>query len=255
MHPFLHLTGTFFVPTYLLVISFTYCLSLIWADRRAARFNRSRALTLDIALMIMIGGFLGARLFHVLYEAPEVYFENPVRIFKFWEGGFVFYGGFLGALLTSSIFLKIKKESFWQWADFYAPILALGYALGRIGCFMNGCCYGETCDLPWAVEFHTPGLPIGPRHPTQLYATFFELVTLTILLFTEKTKWLKQKRFGTLFCLWLALHAIGRLVMEAFRDDFRGPEFGLSISSWLSLTLLTIALAILVTKPQPKSAK
>jgi phosphatidylglycerol---prolipoprotein diacylglyceryl transferase len=268
MHPFIHVTDTFNIPTYILLISLTYCLGLIWADRRAGEQGRSRNMALDIALAIMVGGFIGARLFHVFYEYPEVYLAEPARIFKFWEGGFVFYGGFIGAVVATYFFIKWRQESFWEWADFYAPVLAFGYAIGRLGCFFNGCCYGGLCDLPWAVEFTSPGLPGGLRHPTQLYATFFELVVLFVLLRLEK-KWrgagagaeVPSSHIasvlppGTLFCAWLLLHSIGRLFMEHFREDFRGPELGLSVSSWFSIALFAFSARTLFKNchaPKPK---
>lgn len=250
MHPFLHLSGTYFIPTYILIISFTYCLCLVWAHRRAVQHGRSSNMTLDISLAVMIGGFIGARFMHVLYESPEIYIETPSRIFKFWEGGFVFYGGFIGALIASAVFLRSKRESFLDWADFFAPVLALGYALGRIACFMNGCCYGDLCDLPWAVEFNFPGLPVGARHPTQLYATVFELGTLSVLLFFEKrrTRMSFFKNAGSIFFTWLALHSMSRMIMEAFRDDYRGPAPGLSVSTWISIIILIVCLVMLFSK-------
>src|SRR5690606_9254272 len=102
---------------------------------------------------VMIGGFVGARLFHVFYEAWDVYRDNPWLIVQFWRGGFVFYGGFAGALVAAWMTLRLKKESFLEWANFFAPVIAVTYAIGRIGCFLNGCCYGDYCQWPWAVEF------------------------------------------------------------------------------------------------------
>lgn len=244
MYPFLRITEQFALPMYIFVLSLTYCVCLIWADHRAKKQGRSRNTALDIALMIMLGGFIGARLFHVFYESPEKYLAEPVEILKFWNGGFVFFGGFFGALAASVAFIKWKRESFLDWADFFAPILSLGYILGRFACFLNGCCYGALCDLPWAVEFNFPGLPVGPRHPTQLYASLFELFAFLIVLNREKAhRKSSVAAAGGLFFTWLALHSVGRLIMEAFRDDFRGPTLGLSVSSWISVGLLVVSCA------------
>lgn len=197
-------------------------------------------MALDLCLVIMVCGLLGGRLAHVFYENWSFYQKHPVDIFKIWQGGFVFYGGFFAALAGSFLFLKIKKESFLKWADFFAPTLALGYALGRIGCFLNGCCYGQlcldsTCPWPWMIELGQHGLPAGLRHPTQLYAVFWELCAVLILLWIEK----KRTTRGSVFYIWLALHSVGRLIMEHYREDYRGPELiGFSLSTLLSFGIL-----------------
>lgn len=196
----------------------------------------------------MVGALLGSRGLHIFYEDFDYYREHPLDVFKVWQGGFVFYGGLLGAFLGLLIFTRIKKESTWKWLDFYAPVTALGYAIGRIGCFLTGCCYGRECDLPWAIEFTLPGLPPGLRHPTQLYATFWELGVLALLLFWENRKRLGKTvpKFlrppGSVFVVWLMLHGLGRLIMELFRDDYRGAEpYGISISAWISMALVSIS--------------
>ncbi|OFZ14022.1 MAG: prolipoprotein diacylglyceryl transferase [Bdellovibrionales bacterium RBG_16_40_8] len=249
MYPYIYITQNIVIPTYLLVISLTYCLCILfvyWRAKNRPEFAVSRAL--DICLVIMVCGLMGARLFHVFYEDFNYYRQSPWDIFKLWHGGFVIYGGFIGALLGSILFLRYKKEPFWQWANFMAPAFALGYGLGRLACFFNGCCFGRECQLPWAVEFSYIGLPSGHRHPTQLYATFWELGVFFLLLHLEKSK-----RPKPIFLIWLCLHAIGRLIMEHFRDDFRGPEImGLSVSSWLSISILGLAL---VTNFVSKAAK
>lgn len=181
---------------------------------------------MDVALALMIGSFVGARLFHVVYENPEIYLQNPIAIFYFWNGGFVFYGGAILGLLSGWAVLKFRKvSSTLTYFDLFTPIASLSYALGRLGCLMAGCCYGKHCSLPWAID---------GRHPTQVYASLWELGVLSILLGSEKT----LKKPGQLFFLWLPLHAFGRLLMESLRDDFRGYELGLSVSSWISLILI-----------------
>ncbi|MCB0386582.1 MAG: prolipoprotein diacylglyceryl transferase, partial [Bdellovibrionales bacterium] len=136
MYPAIHLTEDVALPTYLLAISLVYCLALFWVVHRAERFEFSRVLALDVALVIMVAGFIGARLFHVLYEMPDYYLANPLDIFRVWQGGFVFYGGALTAFFSAVFYLKRKGESWKRWADFYAPVGAFGYGLGRIACLL-----------------------------------------------------------------------------------------------------------------------
>jgi phosphatidylglycerol---prolipoprotein diacylglyceryl transferase len=231
MFPEIRFSENLVFPTYVLSISFLYCFLLLVVAKRAALKKFSVTMALDLAFVMMITGFLGGRLTHVFYEEFAYYSQDWMRVFRFWEGGFVFYGGFLAAWAACWIYLRVKKLSFFEWSNFYAPILALGYGLGRISCFLAGCCFGRTCDLPWSVM---------NRHPVQLYAVIWELSVFAFLLRLEK------KSGRPLFLIWLALHAIGRLVMEYFRDDFRGSQpLGLSISTWISLVLLAASLSLL----------
>lgn len=192
----------------------------------------------------MVGGLVGARAMHVLYENPKYFFENPLEAFNVLEGGFVFYGGALLAFLSALLVIKIKKLDFYIWADVFAPIAPIGYAFGRLACFFNGCCYGKVCDLSWAVNF--PHLD-GSRHPTQLYAILLELFLFTSVLWFEKFR--TQKSFknwlsapGQLFFYWLIGHSINRIIMEYFRDDYRGSfVLDISISSWISLLIFASA--------------
>jgi len=261
MYPFIFPHSDFIrIPTYVLIISLVYCFSPFWILRRAEQKDLSKTLSLDLCLAIMIGGLFGARFMHVYYEMPEFYRLNPAEILKIWEGGFVFYGGFFGALLCALALLRYRKESFLTWADLFAPVLAMAYATGRIGCFLAGCCYGRACDLPWAVHFPPGGeAPSGYLHPTQLYAASWEFALVILLLYFERHLNKLSYTFngdrmsltkpGSLFFIWLFLHGVGRIVMEMFRDDPRGPDFlGLSISTWISACLMLVSIGFILSK-------
>ncbi len=221
------------VPTYYPIISLSFCICLIWLVRRAHSLQLDVRLAIDVAMVIMISGFLGARIFHVLFEDLAYYQQNPIDVLKFWNGGFVFYGGAFAAFFASLVFLKVHKEPVGDWLNLYAPIAALGYALGRIACFVTGCCFGGVCDLIPDFSF---------RHPTQLYAVLIEFLSLFILLKIEKSPPPRLRRVpGYLFCIWLLLHGTARIFMELLRVDPRGPSpLGLSISTWLSGLLLVV---------------
>lgn len=236
MYPHLHVTESISLPTYLVVMSLVYCGALLWVVRRAQRLEVDRTRALDIALILMIGGFIGARLFHVVWEMPDFYLARPLDLFKVWQGGFVFYGGALTAFVSAAWWLKRQGENWRRWADFYAPVVAISYGLGRLGCFFNGCCYGAACDLPWSV---------AGRHPTPLYATGWELITGALLLWAESRRdqmpWVRVP--GHLFMIWVLAHATGRFIMEQFRADDRGfMPLGLSIASWISLILVILVI-------------
>lgn len=251
MFPVLFYTDKFLIPTYFVIISITCCVCLWWGARRAQKLNLPRNTALDLVLLVMVSGFLGARIFHVIFEYPDIYIAEPLRIFKFWEGGFVFYGGAILGFLTGLLFILKKRENVFDWLDFAAPVAALGYALGRIGCFFAGCCYGRYCSLPWAVTFprgvEAPGgVPI---HPTQIYAFLAEMLTFSALLWLDKSR--KNKSFklyskpGDLFYLWMMFHGLGRIIMEMYRDDYRGKLiFGITLSTSISLVLVFSGVAL-----------
>lgn len=242
MYPVLTFNENPLLPTYIFVISMAYCISLFWAIKRANRTGFSRHLVLDYSLTLMIFGCFGARLFHVVFEYPDYYLENPIDIFLLYQGGFVFYGGFLFAFLGGYLVVKYREDNFRFWLDFFTPMIAFGYTVGRLGCFLAGCCYGKPSSLPWAMTFAN-GLEAPahtPLHPTQLYLAFLGALTLLFILFLEKKKDLPD---GVLFCLWLLLHSTSRFVVEPFRGDWRGEPFlSWSLSSWMSGSLILASL-------------
>lgn len=251
MYPWIHISDSLQLPTYTVIISLVCTGLLFLVGPRARRLGLETSTALDLSMVIMIGGFIGARFLHVLYEHPAFYISNPMQILRVWEGGFVFYGGVMGALFFSAWTFKLKKiEILEPWFDLFAPIVSLGYAIGRLGCFAAGCCYGKSCDLPWAVTFpHGVEAPEGfPVHPTQIYATLFELAVFFVLVVAEKKKVFRLGS-GKIFFLWVTLHTTGRLLMEFFRDDFRGSEIlGLSVSSFISLLFLFFGILKLLSK-------
>jgi phosphatidylglycerol:prolipoprotein diacylglycerol transferase len=218
------------LPTFFLVISLSLTFLLFWLSLRldsekGKDFDRKTAF--DLSLIIMISGFLGSRLFHVFYEHWDFYSVYPIEIFKFWNGGFVYFGGFLAALFMSGAYLKSQKQRFLKWADFFTPLLSASYALGRIGCLLEGCCYGQYCNLPWS---------ISGRHPTQIYMSLGEFFIFGIILWLEKKK---PVFTGFLFTTWIMLHSVFRFIFEFFRDDDRGVSIiGLSISQMICVVLL-----------------
>lgn len=247
MYPQMRLTENLQVPTYFLVISLTVTICIFWWFRRLRKSALSLQTGLDLSLVIMISGLLGSRLFHIAYENYDYYQINPWKAFFLWDGGFVFYGGVLTASISAWIFLRVKDPArIFDYFDLAAPVVAVCYAIGRLGCFFAGCCYGKSCDLPWA---------INNRHPTQLYATFWEIGVLLVLKGLESIPRAHRKpkifsASGSLFFIWMILHGAGRLIMETFRDDFRGPALGLSISSWISLLLIALGALFLYRPPQ-----
>lgn len=252
--PFINL-GFTTVPTYYLILSLVYCIGIFWFYKRCEQRNLPQKNAMDISLIILISGFIGARLTHVIFEQPDHYLHHPSEIFYFWQGGFVFYGGALLAYLCAYLYSRNLEVTFWLWHDTLAPVLAFGYACGRLACFFAGCCYGKVCALPWAtplqqVDLHTGVASTVLRHPTQLYASLFEFANLGFLLWYEKRK----PQLGRVFLYWVIIHCLGRILMEAYRDDFRGPDvLGLSISALISVILLVMASGVLYMQKRQRA--
>jgi phosphatidylglycerol---prolipoprotein diacylglyceryl transferase len=137
----------------------------------------------DIALVSLLGGVIGARVVYILLNPGT---ESWRGFFAVWQGGLSFHGGLACAMILGYIYTRRAKLSFWNVADMVAPSLAIGYAFTRIGCFLNGCCYGCPTSLPWGVRFPENGVLTPPSHPTQLYATVANLLIFWLLTRLER---------------------------------------------------------------------
>lgn len=241
--PFVSLGGLQ-LPTYFIVLSLLTTGLVFWINQRSYQKQYSGTTAFDLFFAVMLSGFLGARFFHVVFEEWNYYCQNPLQILMFWQGGFVFYGGLIFGALGGWLALQWKKQSFPLWLDFFTPLVSLGYAGGRVACFLTGCCYGKLCQLPWSYN---------DRHPTQLYAVGLELVLLFALLRFEKTKSFRDQP-GRLFAFWLLFHSFSRMAIEFFRDDPRGPQWGaVSISMALSGVFVIGSLLFLRSQKLPSS--
>lgn len=213
---------------------------LIAVDQGLKKTNLNRMIGLDLAILMLVSGLVGGRLFYAVYENLNYYLEHPLDLFKIWQGGFIFYGGFTTALVSAILFIKKRQQNFWQWADFFSPWVAIGYAFGRIGCAIAGCCYGQFCDLPWAID---------QKHPTAIYAFLWEIGLILFL----KSELKRDFQEGRIFLLWLIGHGTGRILMEHYRDDFRGHFIaGQSIGTWISYGLILLSLVTLVYRDYRK---
>jgi phosphatidylglycerol:prolipoprotein diacylglycerol transferase len=239
LYPIIQLAQGLEIPSFFLVISLVLSISLFWIVSRAKAAHLPAKEILDLSMLVMAASVVGARLFHVIYENPEYYAESPLKVLFLWDGGFVYFGGAFFAAASAWIYLYMQKlPNAGNYFDAFAPVLAFAYGAGRIGCFLAGCCYGKACFVPWAVD----GL-----HPTQLYATFWEFGVVLLLLGLEKTSPLKRP--GNLFLFWVSLHSVGRILMEHFRDDFRGAQIlGLSVSSAICVVLFIVSTASLLVR-------
>ena len=233
MKPVLFSFGGLHLYSYGLSIALGVLLALFLMKHRAEREGFPKPdEVFDLAFTVLVWGFLGARLFYVVQNF-SYYLAEPLKIFAVWEGGLVFYGGAIAAFLGFWRMTQKKQWPFWKALDFLAPYSALAHAFGRIGCFLNGCCFGKACDLPWAVRFSE--IPYAV-HPTQLYEALYDLVLFAFLL-----KRRKKARFeGEIGLLYFLLYGVGRYTIEFLREP-GWAWLGLTSNQWLSVVIVTAA--------------
>jgi len=243
------------------MIALAFMAGLWTATLRARRENISAERIGDVVLWLMVGSILGARVVYVTTYWHEEFAGQPIfEIFAIWHGGLVYYGGLIGGIAGALAYMLWKKMPIWKTADVLAPSIALGSFFGRMGCLLNGCCYGRQTDLPWAITFTNPlahelsNTPLNvPLHPTQIYDGVLNLALYAFL------AWLfKRKKFdGQIFATYLICYAILRSVVEHYRGDYSGLHYhlGLTPAQWISVPMFIIGLAmaaILSRRTEPK---
>jgi phosphatidylglycerol:prolipoprotein diacylglycerol transferase len=201
------------------VLVATGFLAGLWtANQRSSRSRLPEELIPDLSPWLIGGAIIGARALYVISYWREYFAAKPIwEIFMVRHGGLVFYGGLVGAALTTIAYARWRRLGVWKIADVLAPSIALGHAFGRVGCLMNGCCYGRPTNLPWAIRFpanhDTGGAPV---HPTEIYEAL-----LNLLLYVALAWAYRRKRFdGQIFAAYLVAYAILRAFVEMFRGDY-----------------------------------
>jgi len=245
MHPILLKVGSFTIHSYGVALAIAFLL-VVWLARHATARSlqglvpmTEHALT-DWAVWTVVGGIIGGRLFYVLLNW-EFYAAQPQEIFALWHGGLVWYGGFLGGMLATRLYLKTHGYPFLRGADQVIPFVAVGHAVGRIGCFANGCCYGIPTTAWFGVQF--PDHP-HPVVPTQLLESA-GLIVLFLLLRRLQTPAV-LKRPGTLFGTYLIGYAVLRFLLEFWRGDQPIVWDGLTLHQLISLALLLTGVGLVM---------
>ncbi|MFZ7217230.1 prolipoprotein diacylglyceryl transferase [Avibacterium avium] len=198
-----------------------------------------------------LGVFLGGRIGYVMFYQVEYFLQDPMYLFRVWEGGMSFHGGLIGVILAMFITAKLQHRGFWATADFVAPLIPFGLGMGRIGNFINDELWGRVTDVPWAVLFPSGGYL--PRHPSQLYEAFLEGVVLFAIL----NLFIKKPRpTGSVAGLFLFCYGIFRFIIEYFRepDAQLGLFFSQHVSMGQILSLPMILLGALIIFIAYKSA-
>ena len=249
MHPILFEIGNWPVYSYGVLLAIAYLAGLQLAVVRARRAGLDAARVMDLGIYLIIAALVGAKLMLVLTDF-SYFSSNPAELLSLVRAGGVFYGGLIVSFLTGLWLVRRYKLPIWSAADMYAPGIALGHVIGRLGCLLAGCCYGRPTDVAWGLTFTDPvaaanvGTPLGiPLHPTQLYDAGAELLILIVLLATER----RGRGFaGRTFWLYILLYAISRFIVEIYRGDPRGTLMGFSTSQFVSLVIAPIAVVMLL---------
>lgn len=244
MLPYLNLFGLK-IPSYGLMMALAFIAAIVLCYYRAKKAGLDVDKILNLAIIAIITGMVGAYLLYIFvtYSFSEIIGsikDGSFYVFK--SGGLVFYGGFILAAVCCIGYVLIKKLSLAEYATAIIPSIPLAHAIGRVGCFMAGCCYGRVCDTVVSVIYTNPigGAPVGvPVFPVQLLEAVLNLIIFAILLvYTRK----KAKSFSSVF-LYLLCYSIVRFTVEYFRaDDIRGIFLGLSTSQWISIALFVIGI-------------
>lgn len=216
--------GPLAVRSYGVMMLLAFAAALTWMYLDRDRYGFTRLQVLHVALLGFAGGILGSRIGFVLLEWHD-YSQHLSDALDIWQGGMSWHGGVAGALLVLLVASRVMKVSVGRMFDLSAPGVAVAYAIARIGCFLNGCCYGHECNLPWGVTFpqiDSSSPPPVPVHPTQLYSVVGTLLfTLPMLLWI--TPWLRRP--FSRFMGFLVLSSIVRFMVEFYRRGATGEVF------------------------------
>ncbi len=249
MYPEFFKIGSLSVQAYGVFFALAYLTAFYFLRRSAELGGYSKNTFSDLALLCLVSGVIGARLFFVV-QNRAAFTDRWWEVFYFWSGGLVFFGGFVAATAFLVFYFRKKKIPVLRGLDLCVPALAFAHAVGRMGCFFAGCCHGKLCDLPWAMRFGsslvTPELRGLPLHPTQLYESggliLIGFVSLKIL-------HRQPHKIGWATYFYMISYGALRFTVELFRGDpIRGelPIFGLSTSQGISILLFLIGSAFFI---------
>jgi phosphatidylglycerol:prolipoprotein diacylglycerol transferase len=261
MHPEIVRLNSFALHSYGLMVALGFLVALWLAARLSVQSGINPDKATNLGIYATVAAILGAKLLLVLSDI-SYYAARPREIFSIatLQAGGVFFGGLVAALAVAAWYMRRAGLPPLRTADAFAPAVALGHGIGRIGCFLAGCCWGEPASVPWAVTFTDPkarelvGVPLGtPLHPTQLYEAGAEFLIFALLL----SRFRRPHTEGGILGLYLILYPAFRFVIEFWRDrgdgsfPFGGP---VSVTQWLALLLMAGGAYLLVRRPRERDA-
>ncbi len=220
---------------YGILVALGFLAALMHWNAHARRLGFPPAIGSDLALAVMIGGILGARALYVAANAAY-YTLHPAEIIRIDQGGLIFYGGFLAAAAGVAGLARARRLPVWRLGDFTISAVPLGHAFGRVGCLLNGCCFGAPCELPWAVRTAD-----ALRHPAPAYEALFNLA----LYFALRRMLRRGPAPGSVVAAYLLAYGTWRFALEFLRGDARMAGWaGLNAAQTLSLALAAVGLLL-----------
>ena len=217
MYPIFFKLGPVTIRFYGVMMAIAFLTAVYIAKKESERKGLGSECMVDFAFYAIIIGIIGARLYYVLLHIQD-FLKHPLDIVKVWQGGLAFHGGILAGFLAGIWFARKRKIPFWKFADTGAPAIILAQAIGRVGCFLNGCCYGKETTVFWAVKFRNIDsmAPLNAAlHPTQLYEMAGNLGIFFFLWGIRK----KKIADGCIFLLYAIMYSVLRFGLEFFRAD------------------------------------
>lgn len=242
--------GRFTVHGYGLMIGLGFLFAVILGSMRAKKIGLSADDFTNIAIWVLVIGFLGGKILFLIVEYRD-FFNDPLSIIK--SEGFVVYGGIITGILAIYVYCKVKKLEFLRYIDLFATFVPINQAMGRIGCFCAGCCYGRQTDSPIGVVFPEGCLaPAGVKVlPTQLFMAAGDFAIFAIMLMYTK----KDRKPGQATILYLLLYGVGRFIIEFFRNDYRGSVGILSTSQFISIILIALLGVVCIIRSKMSKKK
>jgi phosphatidylglycerol:prolipoprotein diacylglycerol transferase len=247
MHPVLIKLGAIRIYSYGFMLALSFLVGIVLASRRARRRGLDPDMIYDLSIVLVLAAVIGSRGLYILTHRDH--FHGLLDIVALWQGGATYYGGLVLAVAGAAVFLRRRKIPFLRVADVCAPSIAAGVFLTRIGCFLSGCCFGNptTCSLGVEFPVRSPAgwtFPGAAIHPTQLYASFYGLLILAILLVLDR-----RMRFDGFLFAWLCiLYGVARFTIDFFRyyEDSAMVGGVLTINQVLSVGLVLFGTVWLV---------
>ncbi len=250
MRPFLFSIGSYQVPSFFFFIMIaTLAVTMYWYWLAGKKGLRQEVI-LDMGMLGMLAAIIGSRIFHILVEAPDYYWEKPSRVFEFWRGGFVSWGACIGIVATFFVYFRVRQIPLLPYLDSFAASSPIIKFFVRLACLLTGCCYGQPTNLPWAITFTNPNstahyfYPNTPLHPVQIYSMVHAALLFVFM------NWFYRKRGaypGETMCVLVMGWALPRAIIEFWRaDSDRGLYFNNTISTGQVMGILAFLTGLIL---------
>ncbi len=249
MRPYLFHIGGMGVPSFFFMLMIGALAGTFFAARVAKKEGADPVAMLDFGIIGIICSVLGSRIFHIIFEAPDYYLENPIRVFYFWQGGFVSIGAYTGSLIGWLVYMWRRKLDYWRYLDIATTCVPIIIFFTRLGCLMVGCCYGKPTEFFLHLTFNDPASTAGyyhlgePLHAVQIYNMLNALVMWAVVMFVYR-----HRRFsGQVLAAFFLYYGVTRFFIEFLRGDAdRGLWFNNAVSTGQIAMLFFFAAGVFI---------